>query len=518
MSRIEYYIGHTMTVNDRYDASSGGIGTAVLKYLLSSRQYGTTITFIYDCENSQYVPKMVYDEGEINVCGSIYQDIDLIGFIRDNLCLIRNGIVITCPPCQVLAIRHLLEKKGIPNFIVSFCCSGQTVVEGTWKYLELQGIDKKEVKSLQYRGKGWPSGIRISMNNGTEHYFENYTEPWVSIQKSGLYTPSRCLFCKRDTGREADLCLADPWLDEYVKNDCIGNTLFLCTSEIGRDVVGQMNQLGHIDIVESCYDDYALAQEHNVKKEQYVITNLRFLKIKQGLLRISIYRKIVGHSLFTIRMHSHFMDFLSKLFTKRNFLSKMTWVLERFRKRIRSFSVSRKINHKGGYINVGKNVQFNCPQCIYIGLNVGIGDNTFFGPVVKENGIVYNPKIIIGDNCWIGKFNSFAAIDRIQIGNNVLFAGQVHITDHSHGYEDVSRPISPQRLISKGGVVIEDDCWLGFACEVLSGVTIGKHSIVAARAVVTKDVPAYSIVAGNPARIVKKYNFESQVWETVKHS
>ena len=148
-----------------------------------------------------------------------------------------------------------------------------------------------------------------------------------------------------------------------------------------------------------------------------------------------------------------------------------------------------------------------------MGKNVGIGAETFFGPIIHENGINYNPKIIIGDGTWIGKHSSIAAIDCVKIGEHVLFAGYVHITDHSHGYEDITRPISPQPLISKGPVVIEDDCWLGFSCEILSGVHIGKHSIVAARAVVTKDVPPYSIVAGNPARIIKHYNFETQRWE-----
>lgn len=128
----------------------------------------------------------------------------------------------------------------------------------------------------------------------------------------------------------------------------------------------------------------------------------------------------------------------------------------------------------------------------------------------------YNPSIIIGDNCWIGIRNSFAAVDRIEIGNQVLFAGYVHITDHSHGYESIDEPISNQPLISKGPVVIEDQCWLGFGSEVLSGVHIGRHSVVAARSVVTKDVPPYSVVAGNPARIIKRYNFVTAQWERVR--
>lgn len=159
----------------------------------------------------------------------------------------------------------------------------------------------------------------------------------------------------------------------------------------------------------------------------------------------------------------------------------------------------------------------NNPKHIHLGRNVGIGANAFFLPVTSNNGHSYNPIIIVGEGTWIGKGCSIAAINRVEIGKHVLFAGQVHITDHSHGYEDIAYPIPPQPLVTKGPVIIEDDCWLGFGCEILSGVHIGKHCVVAARAVVTKDVPAYSIVAGNPARIVKQYNFDNKQWEkTIK--
>lgn len=161
----------------------------------------------------------------------------------------------------------------------------------------------------------------------------------------------------------------------------------------------------------------------------------------------------------------------------------------------------------------GKRIKMDYPQCISFGRNVKVGDDSLFLPVTRYAGIQYCPKISFGDGCKIGVRNSFAAIKGIVIGKDVLFAGFVHITDHSHGYENVNIPISDQTLISKGEVVIEDQCWLGFGCEILSGVRIGKHSIVAARAVVTKDVPAYSIVAGNPARIVKKYDPSLNCWK-----
>lgn len=183
---------------------------------------------------------------------------------------------------------------------------------------------------------------------------------------------------------------------------------------------------------------------------------------------------------------------------------------------LRFLLIKRKLGSHKGYINISARVTFNNPQCIHIGSHVDIGADTFFGPVINYAGIDYNPRIIIGDGTWIGKHASIASIDCVEIGKNVLFAGYVHITDHSHGYEDISLPIKPQPLVSKGPVIIEDDCWLGFSCEILSGVHIGKHSVVAARAVVTKHVPPYSIVAGNPARIVKQYNFDTHKWESVK--
>lgn len=161
----------------------------------------------------------------------------------------------------------------------------------------------------------------------------------------------------------------------------------------------------------------------------------------------------------------------------------------------------------------GSDVTIQNPQCLFFGNDVGIGKNTYFVPVVKHQNNTYTPKITVGDGTWIGIRNSFAAIHGITIGKNVLFAGYVHVTDHSHGYDDINLPISKQPLISKGQIVIDDECWLGFSCEILSGVHIGRHSIVAARAVVTKDVPPYSIVAGNPARIVKQYNFKTNEWE-----
>lgn len=116
------------------------------------------------------------------------------------------------------------------------------------------------------------------------------------------------------------------------------------------------------------------------------------------------------------------------------------------------------------------------------------------------------PSITIGNNCNFGDYLHLTCINRIQIGNNVLTGRWVTITDNGHGttdYEILTIPPNKRSLYSKGPVIIEDDVWIGDKVTILPDVTIGKGAVVAANSVVTKDIPPYSIAAGNPAKIIK---------------
>lgn len=510
--KCSYYIGYSNEKEDRIKASSGGIGTAITKYLLGTSDYDTAITFHYDVQECMYVPRLINSASELNICGSVYQDIDIPNFLSSNITKVKGGLVVSCPPCQVSAIRQLCRKHNRKVFIISFCCSGQTTVEGTWKYYEFLGVSKENVLNMQYRGNGWPSGIQILLKNGEKLYRDNYTEPWVTLHQSWLYRPKRCFFCKRDTGRNADVSLADPWIDRYKKNDTVGHTQFLVLTEEGRKIINCMKSMELITYVDSTYDEYATAQAPNIHKELTVMKHRRYLGRISRLTSNKYYRSWATFSFVHMRKHLLIMRFLGRTESLESFYTSFMNLINKIRNRLRRIYYSKLMHTDGTDFNLG-GVIVNNPKCIHLGKGVGIGDNTYLGPVVQYAGIAYNPKIIIGEGTWVGKNCSIAAIDKVEIGKHVLFAGHVHITDHSHGYEDIERPISPQPLISKGPVIVEDDCWLGFSCEILSGVHIGRHSIVAARAVVTKDVPPYSIVAGNPARIVKQYNFETKKWE-----
>ena len=123
------------------------------------------------------------------------------------------------------------------------------------------------------------------------------------------------------------------------------------------------------------------------------------------------------------------------------------------------------------------------------------------------------PQLVIGNRVHFGKMNRIGCDNKIVIEDDVLFAPHVHISDRNHGFEDIHIPISRQKVTSKGPVVIGAETWLGFGCQVMSGVKIGRHCVIAAGAVVVKDVPDYCLVGGNPAIILKQYNLMTNKWE-----
>lgn len=125
-----------------------------------------------------------------------------------------------------------------------------------------------------------------------------------------------------------------------------------------------------------------------------------------------------------------------------------------------------------------------------------------------------NCKLIIGKNSTIGNFNHIVTTHSVVIGNNVLTADKVYISDNIHRYEDIEVPIKEQGVLQKKEVRIGDGSWLGENVSVI-GATIGKHCIIGANSVVTKDIPDYSVAVGVPAKVIKKYNFDMGKWEKV---
>lgn len=117
--------------------------------------------------------------------------------------------------------------------------------------------------------------------------------------------------------------------------------------------------------------------------------------------------------------------------------------------------------------------------------------------------------VIIGENTLIGIGN--VLIGPVSIGKNVILAQNIVISGLNHGYEDVGRPIRDQDVRTKP-IIIGDECWIGANSVITSGVTIGKHCVIGAGSVVTQDIPDFSVAIGNPARIVKQFDSEKNLW------
>ena len=109
--------------------------------------------------------------------------------------------------------------------------------------------------------------------------------------------------------------------------------------------------------------------------------------------------------------------------------------------------------------------------------------------------------VIIGDYTRVGLHNTI--IGPVRIGNNVNLAQGITVTALNHNFDDTTKRIDQQGVSTKA-VTINDDVWIGANAVILPGVTIGTHSVVAAGAVVSKDVPPYTIVAGVPAKVIKQ--------------
>jgi serine acetyltransferase len=119
--------------------------------------------------------------------------------------------------------------------------------------------------------------------------------------------------------------------------------------------------------------------------------------------------------------------------------------------------------------------------------------------------MTYGGTIEIGSVCSINPYTILYGHGNLKIGNNVLIAAHTVIIPANHVFTDVNTPINLQGLTTKG-ITIEDDVWIGAGCKILDGITIGKGAIIAAGAVVNKDVEPYTIVGGVPAKELKKRN------------
>lgn len=154
------------------------------------------------------------------------------------------------------------------------------------------------------------------------------------------------------------------------------------------------------------------------------------------------------------------------------------------------------------------------PKSISLGHNVFVYSHGRIQGIQKYNDKSFFPHIILHDGVSIQQNCHITCANRIEIGKNTAIAAGVTITDIHHPYLDVNIPIEKQDIQVKE-VVVGCDCKIYNGAVILPGVTIGKHVTIGANSIVSHDIPDYSVAAGIPAKIIKKYNFDTQKWESL---
>ena len=174
-----------------------------------------------------------------------------------------------------------------------------------------------------------------------------------------------------------------------------------------------------------------------------------------------------------------------------------------FNKRLR-----KKLGALGNGSVISRDVRFQGggESNIFIGRDTRIQSHCVLGCWKKYETQEFNPHISIGDSCKIGEYSHITACNSIQIGDGLLTWRFVLISDNSHGSfkpEEASIPPIKRELVSKGGITIGNNVWIGDKATVLSNVNIGDNVIIGANSVVTNDIPSNSVAVGTPARVIK---------------
>jgi acetyltransferase-like isoleucine patch superfamily enzyme len=209
------------------------------------------------------------------------------------------------------------------------------------------------------------------------------------------------------------------------------------------------------------------------------------------------------------------MKVLVKVFAKFLFPYGTFIYLRKKYRRLRSVWLQNFFAECDASVSFGAIGELHGMKNIRIGKRTSFNDGLYLTAWDNFDGCEYSPVIVIGNECSFGPFNHITSINKILIGDNFLSGKWVTITDNSHGttnYDDLKNKPTKRTLVSKGPVVIGKNVWVGDKVTILPGVTIGDGAVIAANSVVTKDVSAYSVVAGNPAKVVKKNDINNE-WE-----
>lgn len=308
------YLGYSLDNEIRFRASSGGVGSSILKYLFENHLILNSISFYFDKNTLEYKPKIIHSFEDYQITGSIYQEINIINFISNNISQFLEGnTALFCLPCQTLAIRNIFKKINKDIIIIGLTCSSQQHLEATKFLLRKINLRINDIRDLRYRGNGWPSGIQIKTSTEQSILIPNSNSIWSQIFHSRLFVMKRCLYCQNTLNKDADIVLADPWLYEIMKVEKIGKTLFKAYTNQGIDILNECISMNYILADELDDSLFVFSQNKTIlRKKTYKIFPILRSSIK-GLSNNRLYLKLVENKFFFM-MHCYILKKIENYF------------------------------------------------------------------------------------------------------------------------------------------------------------------------------------------------------------
>ena len=316
---MKTYIGYSTDSNVRFNATSGGIGTSFLKWLFDKNIIETSISFVFNSNTLRYEPQIIHSFNDYRISGSIYQEIDLIGFIKSHLNEIKGVFACFALPCQTRAIRKILRSAGHKSIIIGLTCSSQQTIDATKYLLKREKIPENDIVDIQYRGNGWPSGIQIKTKKDEVIFVSNNNSIWTQIFHSRLFIRKKCFKCQDTLNRFSDITLADPWLNNIFDKEKIGKTLVFDNSlDDQKTMLETCCSDGYI-VLNKISESLAVSSQKNtiLRKESYKNSQL-LVKRYYTLINNVYYRKIVFGSSAFFNIHFKIKNYFEKYLLKRN--------------------------------------------------------------------------------------------------------------------------------------------------------------------------------------------------------
>ena len=269
---ISCYVGYAEDVWTRYMASSGGIATTVLLSLFEKGVIEAAVVAIYNPVNP-LIPEMrlVRDKNDIiKAMGSKYCSLKPVFRVLD-LLEVKGKVAVVGLPCHIWMFRKLGEiypkiRDKIYLYIGLLCGKTRNVYATIYFLRKIARVEENNVKSISYRGYGWPGRVVVRTKNGKTIY--HTYNAWFIFSLYPPFMQTRCVFCRDPANQLSDISLGDAW---RLAEDKLGSSLIITRSRLGEEVIQQLYREGKISLRRVSAIEVVKSQGLNEKVQSAVI-------------------------------------------------------------------------------------------------------------------------------------------------------------------------------------------------------------------------------------------------------